>query len=224
MSNQMRWWVGVLCLGVWGCTGAVEQPAASEAALDGRQVLVYTEALRSVHASIANGVALMQTLGETHGFEVVVADQGHVFTDASLAVFDAVVFMNASGNVLDSLQRAAFQRYIERGGGYVGVHAAATVGYDWPWYEGLVGAFFEDHPALQTANINVVDPVHPATRNLPRRWAHHDEWYNFQSNPRGQVHVLMTLDERSYDGGTMGHDHPIAWAGCAWPDGRGRPR
>ena len=47
------------------------------------------------------------------------------------------------------------------------------------------------------------------------------EWYNFQSNPRGTVHVLATLDETSDVGGTMGFDHPIAWChaydgGRAW--------
>lgn len=40
-----------------------------------------------------------------------------------------------------------------------------------------------------------------------------DEWYNFKSNPRilDGIHVLMSVRETSYAGGTMGEDHPIAW-------------
>ena len=47
--------------------------------------------------------------------------------------------------------------------------------------------------------------------DLPAVWQRTDEWYNFRSNPRSTVHVLATLDERSYSGGKMGADHPIAW-------------
>jgi type 1 glutamine amidotransferase len=38
-----------------------------------------------------------------------------------------------------------------------------------------------------------------------------DEWYNFISSPRGQARVLASLDETTYQGGTRGKDHPIAW-------------
>src|SRR5207248_3256273 len=56
---------------------------------------------------------------------------------------------------------------------------------------------------------------------LPAILVRTDEWYNFASNPRGKVNVLMTIDERTYKGGTMGADHPIAWyhefdGGRAW--------
>ncbi|GAA3156340.1 hypothetical protein GCM10017687_87890 [Streptomyces echinatus] len=35
--------------------------------------------------------------------------------------------------------------------------------------------------------------------------------YNYRSNPRERAHVLASLDETSYTGGTMNGDHPIAW-------------
>jgi type 1 glutamine amidotransferase len=123
--------------------------------------------------------------------------------------------------VLDDDQQAAFERYIRAGHGFVGVHSAADTEYDWPWYGGLVGAYFASHPEVQTATVHVEETDHPSTESLPDRWVRTDEWYNFRSNPRDDpnVHVLAALDETSYAGGTMG-DHPIAWY-HAYDGGRG---
>ena len=148
---------------------------------------------------------------------------------AELAGYDAVVWNNTTGSVLDADQRAAFREYVNGGGGYVGVHAAADTHYDWEWYGDLVGAYFGDHPQVQSARVNVTDRAHPSTAHLPAVWAVEDEWYDYRSNPRGDVHVLATLDEDSYDGATMEGgraDHPIAWCqpfegGRSWYTGRG---
>ena len=45
-------------------------------------------------------------------------------------------------------QQAAFERYIQAGGGYAGIHSASDTEYDWAWYGGLVGAYFRDHPGV----------------------------------------------------------------------------
>jgi len=154
-----------------------------------------------------------------------------VFSDAELAGYDVVIWLSTSGDVLDADQRAAFERYIRAGHGYVGIHSAADTEYDWPWYGGLVGASFRDHPGgdvnpqFQVATINVEDRFSAATSMLPARWTREEEWYSFTSNPRRDVHVLLAVDERTYDprgygepGGSppMG-DHPIAW--CRHYDG-----
>jgi len=123
------------------------------------------------------------------------------------------VWLNTTGDVLDEAQQAAFESYVRSGGGYVGVHAAADTEYDWPWYVGLVGASFRSHAAIQEGTVQVVDRAHAATAHLPRRWSRTDEWYDFRTNPRADVHVVATLDEASYAGGGMGTDHPIAWCG-----------
>jgi glucose/arabinose dehydrogenase/type 1 glutamine amidotransferase len=146
-----------------------------------------------------------------------------------LADYDAVVWNNTTGSVLDADQRAAFREYINDGGGYVGVHAAADTHYDWEWYGDLVGAYFSDHPQVQSARVTVTDRAHPSTAHLPAVWAVEDEWYDYRSNPRGDVHVLATLEEDSYEGATMDEgrvDHPIAWCqpfegGRSWYTGRG---
>ena len=150
-------------------------------------------------------------------------------TNASdLEQYDTVVWFNTTGDVLNAEQQAAFEQYIQNGGGYAGIHAAADTEYDWGFYGDMLGgAYFADHPAVQEAEINVTDQTHPSTEHLPDRWTVTDEWYDYAENPRGNVHILATLDEDSYTGATMSRaDHPIAWCqkfrgGRAWYTGRG---
>jgi type 1 glutamine amidotransferase len=158
------------------------------------------------HESIAAGIQALRGL-----FRLDATEDGAAFTPESLARYRAVVFLNTSGTVLDAGQKAAFEAYIRGGGGFAGVHAASDTEFDWPFYGDLVGAYFADHPAIQQAVVRVEDANHPATAGLERAWTRTDEWYNFRTNPRSRVHVLLTLDESSYSGGTMGADHPHAW-------------
>jgi cytochrome c len=173
-------------------------------------VLVFSKTAGFRHASIPDGIAAIAELGAQANFSVVATEDDAQFTDDNLANFSVVVFLNTTGTVLDDAEKAAFMRYIENGGGFVGVHSATDTEYDWAWYGQLVGAYFQDHPSIQQATVNVVDDEHPSTVGLPPMWERTDEWYNFRTNPRGSVHVLAVLDETTYTGGTMG-DHPISW-------------
>lgn len=181
------------------------------------RVLVFSKTTGYRHGSIPDGIAAIQKLGQEHNFAVDTTEDAGAFTDENLAKYKTVVFLSTTGDPLDQqAEKDAFQRYIEGGGGFVGVHAAADSGYTWSWYGGLVGAYFRDHPSIQQATVNVAGQGTPATEGLPNRWVRTDEWYNYRSNPRQNVRVLATLDERTYNptgysGGSMGADHPISW-------------
>ncbi|CAM5540064.1 ThuA domain-containing protein [Streptomyces aurantiogriseus] len=192
-----------------GCV--VSPPAASHSSSGGERVLVFSKTAGFRHDSIPDGIAAVKQLGETGGFTVDATEDPGAFTPANLRRYDAVVFLSTTGDVLGDTQQRAFEDYIRRGGGYVGVHAAADTEYDWPFYGGLAGAYFASHPAIQPATVLVEDRAHPATSGLGRTWNRTDEWYNYRSNPRDRAHVLASLDESSYTGGTMNGDHPIAW-------------
>lgn len=190
------------------------------------RVLVFSKTAAFRHESIPDGVAALQRLGKEHGFGLDATEDADAFTDDNLARYAAVVWLSTSGTVLDGDQRGSFQRYIRGGGGYVGIHGAADTEYEWPWYGGLVGAWFDDHPQIQPAAVDVVDRGHQSTAHLPERWERTDEWYNYRTNPRPHVRVLATVDESSYSGGTMRGDHPITWCqdydgGRAWYTGCG---
>lgn len=193
------------------------------------RVLVFSRTAGFRHDSIPDGIAALRSLGAENGFAVDATEDASVFEDARLAPYAAVVFLCTTGDILDDGQQAAFQRYIASGRGFVGVHSASDTEYGWPWYWELVGAYFKSHPAVQPATVAVADRVHPSTRELPPGWSRTDEWYNFQSNPRGRLHVLATVDEATYSGGEMGADHPIAWChfysgGRAWYTALGHTR
>ena len=184
-------------------------------------VLVFSKTAGFRHDSIPTGTAALKSLGEQHRFTVDATEDATVFVDAGLARYRTVVFLNTTGDVLDSSQQAAFERFIRRGGGFVGIHSATDTEYDWPWYRGLVGTYFLKHPPIQPAVLKVLDAAHPSTRHLPAEWPRTDEWYNFRDDPSARVNVLLRIEESSYSGGSMGSNHPMAWyhaydGGKAW--------
>ena len=209
-------------LAVTVVTAAV--PPASAAPLT--KILVFSKTAGFRHDSIPAGIAAIRQLGSQNGFAVDATEDAAAFTTQNLAQYQAVVWLSTTGDVLNASQQTAFETYVTGGGGYVGVHAAADTEYDWPWYGGLVGAWFQSHPAQQQASVVVEDRTNPSTAHLPAVWSRFDEWYNYRTNPRSAVKVLARLDESSYSGGTMGGDHPITWchnqgAGRAWYTGLG---
>lgn len=184
-------------------TGSASEPAFS--------VLVFSKTTGYRHESIEAGTAAIQALGAEHNFAVSAGADASVFNDDNLSHYAVVLFLNPSGDVLDAVQKAAMQRFIRNGGAFVGIHSATDVEYDWAWYGQLVGAFFTEHPKIQTATVHVVDSTHPSTSHLPAQWRRCDEWYNFDRDPSPQVTVLARVDESTYEGGRLGDNHPIAW-------------
>ena len=233
--------LSLLASGLIGGTAAQAAPAAAAlpqaapapapaaaAAAEPFSVLVFSKTAGFRHDAIPAGITAIQKLGTDNGFTVDTTEDGAAFNDTNLAKYQAVIWLSTTGDVLDSTQQAAFERYIKAGGGYAGVHAASDTEYDWAWYGNLVGAYFSGHPANQQATVKVEDHAHPSTADLPDKWSRFDEWYNFRTNPRAKVHVLASLDEKSYSpgAGAMGADHPTAWCqdydgGRSWYTGGG---
>ena len=173
-------------------------------------VLVFSKTNGFRHSSIPVGITAIKAMGEANKFMVEATEDSLAFTDENLAKYKAVIFLSTTGNVLGEAQEKALEKFIQQGGGFVGVHAAADCEYDWPWYVKMVGASFLSHPEQQVAKLLVKDKSHRSTKHLPDTWERKDEWYNFKSmNP--DVKVLITIDENSYKGGANGDNHPMAW-------------
>ena len=214
------------------------------------RVLVFSKTAGFRHASIDEGHAAIEGLGNEHAFQVDHTEDSTAFRDAVLNRYDAVVFLSTTGDVLNDTQQRAFERFIQAGHGYTGIHSAADTEYDWNWYGHLVGGYFLSHPSGTYPNggrdgsIDVEDRTDHSTEGLPARWNRIDEWYNYRSpdyqdptvpdgdySPRnGGVHVLATLDETTYEEGDgndpVADDHPISWCqrydgGRSWYTGIG---
>ncbi len=176
-----------------------------------KKVLIFSKTQGFRHSSIEKGAQVLKQLLDKEKIGSDHSEDATLFTDQGLKKYDAVIFLSTTGNILDDTQKDAFVRYIQSGKGFVGIHAATDTEFDWPWYNGLVGAYFASHPAVQKAKIDVLDRKHAATKHLEHIWWHKDEWYNFKDVKDG-LQVLMNLDEKSYNGGKMGNHHPISWS------------
>lgn len=176
------------------------------------KVLVFSKTMGFKHASIPLGIEAIHQLGTEHGFVVDTTKNANLFTEENLRQYSAIIFMSTTGNVLNHYQEAAFERYIQAGGGFVGVHAAADTEYDWGWYTKLVGAQFLSHPnGTPEADFLIQDNSFIATKHFTEEvWHRPDEIYNYKNiNP--DLNVLMTVDESTYEGGENGKNHPFAW-------------
>ncbi len=174
------------------------------------RVLIFSKTAEFRHNSIEAGVEAIRQMLEAEGMIVDATEDATYFTEDSLQRYSAVIFLSTTGNVLNNAQQADFERYIQAGGGFVGIHAATDTEYDWPWYNQLVGAYFNGHPAIQEANLKVVNQDDPSCQHLPVVWPMEEEWYNFRSiNP--EIEVLVEIDEASYEGGIHGERHPMVW-------------
>jgi len=200
----------IVCL----CCFAAETPRSQEKPAAFR-LLVFSKTLGFRHANIPLGVEAIRHLGEEHGFAVDATEDSNAFTAPNLARYKAIIFLSVTGDVLNEDQEKAFQDYVLGGGGFVGIHGAlfgpSACEEKWTWYHELCGVAFKNHSAVLPARVDIEDKTNPSTEGLPSPWSRTDEWYNYEGTPRGSAHVLATVDESTYKGGTVGPDHPIAW-------------
>jgi len=175
------------------------------------RVLIFSKTVRYYHESIPSGIAAIIKLGQQNGFDVDTTKNSAFFAEITLKKYAAIIWLSTTGDVLNPAEQAHFERYIQSGGGYVGIHSASASEKEWDWFGKLTGAVFVNHPPDPVpGTINVTDRKDPSTKHLPQKWQWKDEWYNFNKRS-SDVHVLFTADETTYKGGTEGAYHPLAW-------------
>lgn len=185
----------------------------------GPAILVFSKTGGYRHDCITTGKLAMLKLGVVHGYRVDTSENASSFTAANLKKYKVVVFLCTTGTVLDTLQKEAFRKYIQAGGGFVGIHSATDTEYSWPWYGKLVGAYFKNHPSNSplVGVLKVEDKNNLSTHELPMSFSRNDEWYNFKYvNP--DDHMLVTIDQTTYNStqtekNVIGDDknHPVSW-------------
>ncbi|KAK3309203.1 ThuA-like domain-containing protein [Chaetomium strumarium] len=198
------------------------------------KILIFSRTTAYRHESIPAGIRALQRLASaslsgTHPFTADDSEDPALFNPASLSAYRVIVLLQCSGDILDDAQLDALKGYVRSGGGVVAIHCASFAMQSSEWYGRLIGGVFDNHPDPQPGRLRMLDPSHPimtcpcssdgsGTRAveeaLERTWV--DEWYNFKTHPRtatvgGNLHVLLSVDERSYNGGEHGDDHPVAW-------------
>ncbi len=204
-----------LALLTFFCVGIMMLHAQNPNPLQGKRVLIFSKTAGYRHSSIPYCTKAFQDMAKANGFEVDTTENGARFNEENLKKYKVVIFNSTTGNVLTEPQQIAFERYIQAGGGFMGIHSAADTEYDWAWYGKLVGGYFTNHPGKSVSNVQngkfiIKDRTHISTNFMPETLEHKDEFYSFKNfNP--DVKVLFTVDENSYKEGTMGDFHPMAW-------------
>jgi uncharacterized protein len=184
------------------------------------KVLLFSKTDGFHHESINEGVTAIKQLANRHTFSVDWHENAAIFNDKDLAKYAAVIFLSTTGNILNVEQKAAFEKYIKSGKGFVGIHSASDTEYDWAWYTKMVGMMFKIHPLQQTAYLRVEDSNFPGMERFPKKLLWTDEWYDFSERKADDLKILVSVDEKSYnpyakwgdkESKGMGAMHPISW-------------
>ncbi|MDZ7847222.1 MAG: ThuA domain-containing protein [Owenweeksia sp.] len=189
------------------------------------RILHYTETSGFDHNTRSVSYDMLQKMGYAHGFQVINDQTGQEF-DAlqNLHKYAVVIFSNTSGNqILNSQQQQNFEAYMNRGGAFIGIHAAsdsyrhssangANTG-DWDWFAQMLGASVQNSPNHTAANYNgTLDQigVHPTTVNLPNPWSKMDEYYYWESGYYDSLNIpvlqVQSTGAQSYDS-----TRPMSW-------------
>ncbi len=175
-----------------------------------KRVLIFHETQNYRHESIEKGIQAIRQIGNENNFETIASRDSNFFIENDLKDLELIIFLSTEGDILNTEEQLAFQNYMDNGGNFFGIHAAADTEHHWQWYGDLIGAYFDGHPEIQEAVLNIRMPQHMTVEHLPEPWERVDEWYNYKEIRNG-LNVLITVDERSYEGGENGDFHPIAW-------------
>ena len=176
------------------------------------RLLIFTKTQQDlyIHKVTATAVEAIKNLADRFGVQTTVSNDSSIFSTINLDQFQTVIFINNNGDILGDIQKNAIQNFIKSGKGIVVLHGGILANKNWPWFEQLIGAKFADHPQIQHAKLTLATDDHPVNKGLPQQWQHRDEWYNFVLMPVN-IEPLILIDESSYQGGTHGVYHPIAW-------------
>ena len=184
------------------------------------KVVVFTKMAGWQHDSVNAGVAAFEKLSALHHFELTWYNDANKINDKNLQDIDVIVFLLTTGDVLNTNQQQAMERFIQAGKGFMGIHSAADTEYDWPWYMQLVGRNFVTHPDVQTAKLSVIDRNFPGLSNMADTLLWTDEWYEYSKEHSPNLHYILSVDETSYrldadwhkiKAKGMGDFHPVAW-------------
>ncbi len=196
--------------------------AGVDGKLKGSRALVYTKNGKGyVHDNIASAVVSIRELAAANGFTVDVSDDPSVFTDANLKKYQFLIFTSTNNDVFDTdEQRVAFRRYMEAGGGFVGVHSVTGTERNWTWFKQMIGETFSWHAKYQKFRLKNIDPSHPSMKNVPAVWDREDECYFGKELYPGMkvlmVHVLSSLQKDQADlvqknQGSFVNYYPAVW-------------
>jgi hypothetical protein len=149
--------------------------------------------------------------------------------DTFLHQYQVVLFLDTRPDV--AAQRAAFEKYMEHGGAWMGFHFSgfalthSDFPQDWGWYHNHFlgsGSYVSNTWRPTAATLRIEDRTHAATKNLPLTFkSSPNEWYKWQNDLRKNhdIKILLSIDSSSFPLGTgpklneIWHSgyYPVVW-------------
>ncbi|MGE5644916.1 MAG: ThuA domain-containing protein [Acidobacteriota bacterium] len=187
-----------------------------------RALAFYSSETERDHVEFAEqAIGFYKAAAKQHNYTFEATNRWDDMNPQRLEGVDVVLWLNEAPH--GKAVRAAFERYMEKGGGWIGFHGAGynDQGTGWPWFVRFFGGavfYGNNWPPLE-AKLRVDDPRDPLTKDLPPSFISPDnEWYSWLPNPRDNkdVKVLLTLDPSNYPLGLKdtitGGDVPVMWS------------
>jgi len=215
-------WSGRSLIVLSAMIAAAFVPILARAAEPAFKVLAfYSTDVEPDHVKTAkDALAFYSDLASKHHFQLDATTDWNKLNDNDLRPYRLILWLNNFAQT--PAQRAAFEKYMENGGGWIGFHVAAYNDKDthWPWFVQFLGGavFYANNWPVLPAKLTIDDPIHPVTVGLPASYqSPANEWYLWKPSPRlnKDVRVLLTLDPSNYPLGkkdiiTEG-DLPVVW-------------
>ena len=202
-----------------------------------RKILIFSKTNGFRHSSIEIGAYALVLMGEKTGaYESVHTEDEAWFEADKLKEFDAVVFLNTTGNVFrpkdwpeDAAEREAAEQteerlkqnlvdFVKQGGGLVGIHSATDTYHRWPEFIDMMGGRFAGHPWHELVRLRNLEPDHPVNRSFDGKdFDVADEIYQFDEGTAGrdERRMLLALSGEIEDlgKGRYGKEgfYPVSW-------------
>lgn len=218
----MRKLLGSIALGL-ALLFAPAAPAQDAGPPPPRMLVFFSLGVENDHMLFAvDALRFLAQQADLHNFRVEATTDWNDLNDAKLANYQMVVWLNGSPG--SAIQRAAFEKFMERGGAWLGCHVAGYTdsGLNWPWFRSFIGAgvFGVNNWPPLPARLIVDDPASPITRGMPHSFVSPtNEWYSWRPSPRlaPDIKVLLTIDPSNYPLGIKSiltdkdGDVPVMW-------------
>ncbi|MFI5893057.1 RICIN domain-containing protein [Actinoplanes sp. NPDC051513] len=160
--------------------------------------------------------------GAQYGFSWEATTDWSRLSASGLAGYQVIMFLDDGP---PAERRAAFQQYVQNGGGFLGFHVSAftTSASDWSWYYNTFlgsGNFVSNTWGPTAETLKIEDRNHPSTAGLPATiQSSVSEWYSWSNDLRqnSNIDILASLDASTFPVGTDPNQqwrsgyYPIMW-------------
>jgi len=175
------------------------------------KMLIYSKTAAFRHDSIANGIAMLETIASEQGFTVKKTETNEDITTEGLKQYEIVFFMNSTGDIFNATEQTAFENWMTtQNGAMAGTHSATDTENGWAFYSDVTGQYYDGHGAANTSDtikFEAAQADFPAVKGIPNPWQRNEEWYKFNKYQEWSAKPgFKILGRKTAD------TQPITWA------------